>query len=593
DKHGNGSLRTDVKTFSRETWWLQPPTETLRKQLEEELKLSEHDVRSHAWYHGPIPTEVSESLLLNHGDFLVRDSQSSHGDFVLSSCWEQKTLHLPIRRTVVPSTHTYPRVQYSLEEGEGEEGKAFSSLQALVHFYVGGRAALTRGGGAQMVQPVNRTLPLSYLETRPVLLRVPLGAAALPGGDSPPKHLFSEHLERKLKVPQGSELVEMLSSFLVQSVDVTEPHQTLLLSPAAPPSSRTSSPNTTRPSPHRPSSDHCYTELCPGPQSYVDRLQAEDGVHPLRTEDGDVYFSPVMETLSCFKPSRYTSALMPQDNKPLEVGILRRVKEVLVDVDPRTAAKHITKADCTVARILQVTPEVQRMMGVSSGLELLTLPHGQQLRLDLLERFQTMAIMLAVHVLGCTGTSEERAGLLHKLIQVAAELKSGMGNMFGFAAVMRALELPQVSRLEQTWTALRQRHTEGAILYDKHFESFPLSSTTFPHMVPLLSLLEKSGASQDTEPWDSGDAGVDVVMFHLGAARTIAQLGGNYRSNAESKLQGFQEQPEVMELFLTDFQMRLLWGSRGAEADQALRYHKFQQVLTALSNKLEPPISKP
>lgn len=39
-----------------------------------------------------------------------------------------------------------------------------------------------------------------------------------------------------------------------------------------------------------------------------------------------------------------------------------------------------------VARILEVTPEVQRMMGVSYGMELLTLPHGQQLRLDLLER---------------------------------------------------------------------------------------------------------------------------------------------------------------------------------------------------------------
>lgn len=39
-----------------------------------------------------------------------------------------------------------------------------------------------------------------------------------------------------------------------------------------------------------------------------------------------------------------------------------------------------------MARILEVTPEVQRMMGVSSGMELLTLPHGQQLRQDLLER---------------------------------------------------------------------------------------------------------------------------------------------------------------------------------------------------------------
>lgn len=44
---------------------------------------------------------------------------------------------------------------------------------------------------------------------------------------------------------------------------------------------------------------------------------------------------------------------------------------------------------CQVARILGVTVEMQRLMGVSSGMELLTLPHGHQLRLDLLERYGT------------------------------------------------------------------------------------------------------------------------------------------------------------------------------------------------------------
>lgn len=55
-----------------------------------------------------------------------------------------------------------------------------------------------------------------------------------------------------------------------------------------------------------------------------------------------------------------------------------------------------------------------------------------------------MSILMAVDLLGCTGNTEERAALLHKTIQLAAELKSSLGNMFGFAAVMRALELPQV-----------------------------------------------------------------------------------------------------------------------------------------------------
>lgn len=56
---------------------------------------------------------------------------------------------------------------------------------------------------------------------------------------------------------------------------------------------------------------------------------------------------------------------------------------------------------------------------------------------------------------------------------------------------------------------------------------------------------------EGTEPWETVEVGVDVVMYHLGAARTIAQLGGIYRSNAESKLQGKRaEQREVIYLVL-------------------------------------------
>ncbi|MGH0137902.1 UNVERIFIED_CONTAM: hypothetical protein FKN15_028729 [Acipenser sinensis] len=148
---------------------------------------------------------------------------------------------------------------------------------------------------------------------------------------------------------------------------------------------------------------------------------------------------------------------------------------------------------------------------------------------------------------------------------------------------------------------LRQRHTEGAILYEKKLkpfmksmndgkESCPLSNTSFPHMIPLLSLLERGVAVvEGAESWESVDAGVDVVMSHLEAARTIAHHGGIYHTNAETKLQGFQARAEVLEVFCTEFQMRLLWGSRGAEGSQGERYEKFDKVLTALSNKLEPP----
>ncbi|MEQ2158343.1 hypothetical protein GOODEAATRI_011263 [Goodea atripinnis] len=142
-----------------EKLWLEPPCEKLRKQLEEELRLSGTNLKSHAWYHGPISWEVSESLVVNGGDFLVRDSQSTQGGFVLTCRWENKTIHFPIRKTVAQSSETYSQAQYSLE------GEAFDSIPSLVHYYVGSRMALMQWSRAQINQPVNRTLPLSFLET--------------------------------------------------------------------------------------------------------------------------------------------------------------------------------------------------------------------------------------------------------------------------------------------------------------------------------------------------------------------------------------------------------------------------------------------
>lgn len=73
-------------------------------------------------------------------------------------------------------------------------------------------------------------------------------------------------------------------------------------------------------------------------------------------------------------------------------------------------------------------------------------------------------------------------------------------------------------------------------------ESSVLSNTSFPHIIPVLSLLERGVAlSEALEPWESAEVGVDVVMYHLEAARTIAHHGGIYRTNAEAKLQGKTE----------------------------------------------------
>lgn len=56
---------------------------------------------------------------------------------------------------------------------------------------------------------------------------------------------------------------------------------------------------------------------------------------------------------------------------------------------------------------------------------------------------------------------------------------------------------PQIARLEQTWMTLRQRHTEGAILYEKKLKPFlkslnegkgtsPCCWVTSPRFLPSL-----------------------------------------------------------------------------------------------------------
>lgn len=651
---GTKDSQGEYVEFSKEKYLLESPPEKLRKELEEELKLSSSDLRSHGWYHGRIPREVSETLVLRSGDFLVRDSLANAGDYVISCRWQQDVVHCRISKVLVKSGQT--KVQFLLED------ETFDSLPTLIRHHAGTGRPVCPRSGAQLLCPVNRTVPLRYLEATFAL------ASGRSGSHSPSAQRGAHIKRRSVTMTDGlttekiiphspstihhkdamrncalsmDQIQEMRCPLSPVGEAPLSPAYTsisrhrhgsggrvLAVIPPSPVMRRSSEPHLspsssnnnvvcsdTPPSAHGCPSDGSegggsYCELRPGQpptppsKSYVERLRVEEGRAPgsAPTDGGESFTVPLVESGSCLRPGQYQSALLPAENKPLEMGVLKRVKELLAEVDPKTAAKHITKADCTVARILGVTKEMQRMMGVGSGLELLTLPHGHQLRLDLLERFYTMSIMMAVDLLGCTGSTEERAALLYKTIQLAAELKSTMGNMFGFAAIMRALELPQISRLDQTWMTLRQRHTEGAILYEKKLkpfmkglneskESSVLSSTSFPHVVPVLCLLEKGVAvGEGPEPWDTSECGVDVVMSHLEAARSIAHHGGLYRTNAESKLHDFQERKEVSEIFCTEFQMRLLWGSRGSEGSQSERYEKFDKVLTALSHKLEPPV---
>lgn len=85
------------------------------------------------------------------------------------------------------------------------------------------------------------------------------------------------------------------------------------------------------------------------------------------------------------------------------------------------------------------------------------------------------------------------------------------------------------------------------------------------------------------EPWESAEVGVDVVMYHLEAARTIAHHGGIYRTNAETKLQGKHDLLQIcVVLMMFLFVWRNLFLSLGRSGIWQVHHFGGQRLLDGL-----------
>lgn len=83
--------------FSKEKYILDSSPEKLHKELEEELKLSSTDLRSHAWYHGRIPREVRRGRWVALGTLFLGCSgrapkATQNHQPVLGSLWARASL---------------------------------------------------------------------------------------------------------------------------------------------------------------------------------------------------------------------------------------------------------------------------------------------------------------------------------------------------------------------------------------------------------------------------------------------------------------------------------------------------------------------
>ncbi|XP_076977045.1 LOW QUALITY PROTEIN: SH2 domain-containing protein 3A [Tamandua tetradactyla] len=595
------------------------------------------DLAHQPWYHGPLSRQKAEALLQQDGDFLVRASGSRGGRSVLSCRWGGSALHFEVFRVVLRPRPGRPPALFQLED------ERFPSLPALVRSYVAGRRPLSQATGAVASRPVSRQGPLRRSFSEDTIIDSPAQLEwprTRKRSDSQPAGL--EHLGKPKEDISGQGPMPV-SSLLRTGSDPTllkagasiqatadglraSDGQLHAKAPDKPP--RTPSlvlPNASG----RPAT---YCELVPRMPSVQGTLAGRD-CPELETpwwetheeEDGEdcSFRRPQAEVSFC--PPDNPSGLLGLQNRPLEPRVLSILRSLFLEHHPGSTALHLLLVDCQAAGLLGVTRAQRKAMGFVSGLELLTLPHGHRLRLELLERHEALALAGALAVLGCAGPLEERAAALRGLVELALALGPGaVGDLPGLAAVMDALLMPQVrgepgweaarvqvrrrrgeeagtglppraqvSRLERTWRQFRRSHTEAALVFEQELKPLMRAldegarpcepgEVALPHVAPAVRLLEG-----EDPPGPLGES-CERLLRTLQGARQVARDAPKFREVAARRLRGFRPNPLLREALTTCFVQRLLWGSRGAGAPRAERLEKFQHVLSALSQRLEP-----
>ena len=258
--------------------------------------------------------------------------------------------------------------------------------------------------------------------------------------------------------------------------------------------------------------------------------------YELSAEEQLVVAAPSLEITTALDIEGFTTLLLPAgEHRPLDPTALRGVSGMLHDSAPRVLASHLTKIDLELA----LQPGTGNRNGLS-GIELATLPHGRQARIDLIERSECLKLVVAVTVLA-GATAIERAATISKWIKVAIDTKTALGNLYGFCGVMLGLCLPQIQRLANTWHLLRQKHTDEAFSFEAKLRPTlramnectnpQAPNTTLPHLLPVALLGERGpedilGALNKDSPFGltikafgnshfSRNVGLSLIFFFL------------------------------------------------------------------------------
>ena len=157
-------------------------------------------------------------------------------------------------------------------------------------------------------------------------------------------------------------------------------------------------------------------------------------------------------------------------------------------------------------------------------------------------------------------------------------------------------------RLKNSWQVLRQNNPNSAFAYDAKLLPMmraldcggaqpSLNNVTIPHVLPLVEILEREpSAVTPLEVWEEtrADYGLEVLLAHLDAMRVISEQCGLFRGTSENAFRDFVPDRSLEDVFRTELHLKVMWGAGGARTVRQQRHAKFAQVLSVLSERVEP-----
>ena len=414
------------------------------------------DVAKNPWYHGSIPRSTAETLVTRNGEFLVRDSITQPGELVLTCCHNNVPLHFVINKL----EHQNEKVlRYHFED------EAFLTVTELIQYYVRNCKPLTRSSDAVISIPVvsHQICPstsvnkhnISNLEHRPKWTG---SQPLLSVGNHSPIVMREPGLERRGSMPSMINKtftpVEIVHEIAKPLLDHQRCGSEPLLTPTEdktfiqqntmhdllPENLYKRDPlpenlcNKPLPAPPKPSRVPTLKQVDSKPTVVIRNIALYDGddstdynhlqqtwddvdgiavapaalngnnasgEFPLKTSSGlgdfenmRSYFDDIIN---------YDSSMLTPENKPLESSATAIMRPLLLQSSPQMLARHLTLVDIELFKIAGAS---DFGLGVSSGLELITLPQGHQLRQDIVERsVKFVIVLLGLTLTGFAGLS--------------------------------------------------------------------------------------------------------------------------------------------------------------------------------------------